>query len=102
MLVHTELKEHQCEVCENKFSRKGDLKRHMLTHTNKKDHECDICKKRFSKKCSLIDHFKIHSGEKPYGCADCGKWFTQSSNRNFLIRVYHKKLSKDQQSELKF
>ena len=82
MLVHTGLKNFQCEVCKKKFFQKGDLNRHILTHTKIKAHECDICKKKFSRKGSLVTHFRIHLGEKPYGCAECGKWFTQGSNRN--------------------
>ena len=45
----------------------------MLTHTKVKDHECDICKKKFSRRSILVEHFRIHLGEKPYGCAECGK-----------------------------
>ena len=39
--------------------------------------------------------------QQPYGCAECGKWFTQGSNRNTHIRTCHKKLTSEQQSELK-
>ena len=56
----------------------------MLTHTEVKNHECDICKKKFTQKGDLVRHFRIHLGEKPYGCAECGKWYTQSSGRNKL------------------
>ena len=101
MLVHTGIKEHQCEVCEKKFSRKSNLNVHILTHTKVKAHECDICKKKFNLKGDLVSHFRIHLGEKPYGCAECGKWFTYCSNRNQHIRNCHKDLSKEQQSELK-
>ena len=59
MLVHTGKREHQCEVCEKKFSHKGNLKQHMLTHTKVKAHECDICKKKFSVKSSLVTHLEF-------------------------------------------
>ena len=84
MLVHTGIKDFQCEVCEKKFYKKSSLKQHMLTHTKVKDYECDICKKKFSQKNHLVQHFRIHSGEKPYGCAEYGKWYTQSSGRKKL------------------
>ena len=73
----------------------------MLTHTKVKAHECDICKKKFTLKSHLVKHFRVHLGEKPYGCAECGIWFTECSNRNRHISIYHKKLSKEQQSKLK-
>ena len=76
MLLHTGKKDVRCQVCERKFSRKGDLKRHMLTQTKVKANECDICYKKFSLKGNLVEHFRIHLGEKPYGCAERGKWFT--------------------------
>ena len=101
MLVHTGMKDFQCELCEKKFSAKGNLKRHMLIHTKVKAHECDICKKKFSIKYSLVQHFRIHLGEKPFGCAVCGKWFTHSSGRCKHIRTCHKYLSSEEQSELK-
>ena len=100
-LIHTEKKNLKCEVCEKKFKRKDNLKRHTLTHTKGKAHECDICKKKFYTKTNLVNHFRIHLGEKPYGCAECGKWFTQASNRNRHIETFHKKLSKEQRSKLK-
>ena len=95
MLVHTRKKDFQCEICENKFSRKQDLQRHMqdIYHTKIKAHECDICKKKFSQKGNLVQHFRIYLGEKPCGCAECEKWFTQCSNRNRHIRTCHKKLT---------
>ena len=101
MLLHTGKKDVRCQVCERKFSRKGDLKRHMLIHTKVKAHECDICKKAFSLRSNLVKHFRVHLGEKPYGCSDCEKWFTHIGNRYRHIRYTHKELSSEQQSELK-
>ena len=101
MLVHTGIKEHQCEVCQKKFSRKYNFNQHMLTHTKLKAYECDICKKKFSLKSNLVRHFRIHLGEKPYGCSECGKWYTHPFSRDHHIRTRHKELSKKQQSKLK-
>ena len=99
MLLHTGTK-FQCEVCEKKFALKGNLKIHMLIHTKVKSHECDICYKKFARKPDFVTHFRIHLGEKPYGCAKCEKWFTDSSTRNRHL-LTHRELSKKQQSELK-
>ena len=77
------------------------MKTYLLTNTKIKAHNCGICKKKFLHTTHSVKHFKIHLGEKPYGCAECGKWFTHPSGRNYHIRTYHKKLSKEQQSKLK-
>ena len=73
----------------------------MLTHTKVKAHECIICYNKFSRKGDVIKHFRIHLGEKPYGCSKCEKWFTVSSDRCRHIRNCYKELSSEQQSELK-
>ena len=54
MLVLTGKKDYQCEVCENSFSQKTNLKRQILTHTKVKAHENNICKKKFSMKRNLV------------------------------------------------
>ena len=70
VLVHTGKKDVQCEVCEKKFSQKGNLKTHMLTHTKVKIHECDICMKKISLRSNLVKYFRIHLGKQHYGCSN--------------------------------
>ena len=73
----------------------------MLIHTKIKAHECDMCMEKFSLKGNLVQHFRIHLGEQPYGCSKCEKWFTARSTRDNHLRNCHKELSSEQQSELK-
>ena len=41
------------EVCENKFAQKCTLKSHMLIHTNEKPHEFEVCYKQFTLKSNV-------------------------------------------------
>ena len=93
-MIHTVLKQYECEICKKTFSRKdsltiykrihtGDrpypfdmcekafsqsvlLANHKMVHTCENQNECKICKKIFSKKETLANHKRVHTGEKPY------------------------------------
>ena len=48
--------QHECDVCEKRFSRADTLQTHMRIHTNETPYECDVCEKRF--RCS--SNLKVH------------------------------------------
>ena len=52
---------------------------HKRTHTGEKAYECDVCQKRFSIKGNLTKHKKTHTGEKPFECDVCKKMFSDPS-----------------------
>ena len=54
---HAASKLFKCEICENSYSLKGNLKKHIeAVHENKKSFKCDIC----DYSCSQKDHMKTH------------------------------------------
>ena len=65
--------QHECDACEKRFTRAGNLKRHTRTHTNEKPYECDACEKRFTRSSSLKAHMRIHTNEKPFECHTCAR-----------------------------
>lgn len=60
---------------------------------------CEICNQFYSRKDNLRAHFRIHSGEKPYQCNKCGdrfRWLRALRSHQKSIRCpYNDNLSKD-------
>ena len=56
--------QHECDVCEKRFTRADSLKTHMRIHTNERPYECDVCEKRFTTSGNLTNHMCIHTNEK--------------------------------------
>ena len=52
-------KQFTCTVCDNAFSLKDDLDRHIRTHTGEKPYQCILCDESFANKVSLDMHVQI-------------------------------------------
>ena len=83
----------ECYICEKKFSRKDELKRHTdSVHKKKKPHQCPICYKTFSQKCEIKQHTdSVHEKKKPHKCSICDKTFARKYELKSHTEIVHEK-----------
>lgn len=58
----------KCSICDQRFTQRGSLIRHMRAHSGVRPYPCLICHKRFADKERLKVHNRVHTGEKPFAC----------------------------------
>ncbi|XP_061663931.1 uncharacterized protein LOC133493940 [Syngnathoides biaculeatus] len=88
MKKHTAEQPFSCSVCGQRFTQKGDLKRHTRTHTGEKRFSCTVCDQRFTQKGNLKIHTRTHTGEKPFSCSVCGQRFIQKGDLKRHTRTH--------------
>ena len=105
--VHTKLKlhhpklHHKCEVCDEKFSHRYKLKRHIIRrHTFTRPFPCSRCKYAAYESKELRIHFRrTHesskiAAKKQFKCDTCGKIFITNSHLKVHTDVVHKGLKR--------
>ena len=85
---HSRKNNLECRICSRVFKRYGHLNYHLKTHTNDKQFKCDQCDKDFITKSHLKIHQRVHTGEKLYKCNVCGKQFNQLGNYHAHLRIH--------------
>ena len=64
--VHERRKDENCHICDKKFARKNDLRKHIMRHERIKNFVCELCGKGYPFKHELTMHInsKMCSNEK--------------------------------------
>jgi len=87
--VHTGAKPFSCRHCLEGFGRLDQLKRHLLkSHNEGIWFTCHICQNKFSCKGYLKKHMQRHEGVKPYVCDECPKRFCTAFELNYHQPVH--------------
>ena len=63
-----------CRVCDNTFTSKQELKRHVETLHGELN-KCNQCDEKFPTSWQLENHLQVHGLQKKHICDDCGKAF---------------------------
>ncbi|XP_062558359.1 myoneurin-like [Armigeres subalbatus] len=76
MVIHEDIRPHQCEQCPKSFTSRNKLQSHINSvHLRKRDFKCEVCGKAFLEKNNLKGHQRIHKGDRKYKCDLCPKSF---------------------------
>ena len=90
--VHDGEKPYKCTICENRYSEKDTLKKHIAkVHEKKFQILCSICGVSIDK-YNLRQHIQtVHEGKKPFPCHLCSKSFGQKISLKTHIASIHEK-----------
>lgn len=79
-----------CQVCGQKFTRRGDVHRHrIVTHLNERPFKCDKCGKDFANKTLLRIHSATHDNKKGFSCLICNHRFGRKEYYINHVRFVH-------------
>lgn len=65
--------ELQCSLCKEVYVSLPELRKHFLTHVS--GLQCPFCQQNFTDRRYLVRHMIRHTGFKPFSCNNCGKHF---------------------------
>lgn len=93
--IHTVENPFKCSICEQIFTRSGNLKVHMrLYHKDENPFKCSVCKQTFSQFSKFTIHMRKHGiysddkHHKNFTCTICQHAFTYSYHLTRHMRVH--------------
>uniref|UniRef100_A0A8D8T5W6 Zinc finger protein 26 n=1 Tax=Cacopsylla melanoneura TaxID=428564 RepID=A0A8D8T5W6_9HEMI len=79
---------YKCNLCGQIERSKNDFLNHMR-HCEGQFYDCDLCQERFTKKHAIREHMFSHTNERPYSCDFCQKTFLLKRRLHLHIRRVH-------------
>ncbi|KAE8297652.1 Zinc finger protein 219 [Larimichthys crocea] len=86
--IHNGEKPYPCTECDQSFSQKPELRRHMFSHTGG-GFLCSYCGKSLRDPHSLKSHERLHTGERPHRCPVCEKGYTWATKLRRHMKLSH-------------
>ncbi|XP_063960035.1 zinc finger protein Xfin-like [Lytechinus pictus] len=81
-------KPYKCTICQDLFSDKYELNRHIKRHAGKK--QCHVCKRQFKSIYDVNLHVRrVHTGERPFQCSHCQARFLGTSELRAHMRWHY-------------
>lgn len=91
-LIHTDIKNFICNICQKGFKNNKQLRNHKVIHKEKSEklvHTCDICLRNFSDRRQVKLHKDtVHNKLKPFLCNFCGYKSSSKSSLKIHIRQH--------------
>ena len=88
LAYHSTEKPYICDICQNPFALKTQLKKHASVH--KKPHQCTTCGHRFVTDTQLASHLaRVHLASKPFSCDYCDWTFISAKTQAKHMKVKH-------------
>lgn len=104
-LIHTGEKTYMCDICCERFTGKGDLRKHLIIHTDQKKwaekdalgrhcrvsleklQPCQSCKKIFARQSAHTNRLLMRTVKKSFSCHICNKAFAgkDTLRRHLLV-----------------
>ena len=82
----------ECLSC-HRIMKPGSLKAHLKTHAHERPHACDLCEARFTRRGDLERHIKVvHNKDRPFKCSKCHRTFGDKKNLRWHLTNHDRKL----------
>ena len=84
----------ECDICGQRFLLNYDLKRHMTKHSNVRNYNCEKCQQKFKTEISMKNHVKnVHKTDKmmrkKFLCVHCDRSYFHSRHLDYHRRKHN-------------